>query len=549
MGLRATPVAVLETGSSRIAAAMPEFWQNFPKAMDSDGRRLHVRFFPGQYGDLHELQGGEQKTDECFIAVGASAAVDGSLDWCRSRALVAVAPEWVLTSGAVDFLAPLDDSHRSLVDQAIEGRDTFEAKREVIDEYGWRHFGEIYGDHEAVGHIGPHRLVSHYNNQYDPVAGFALQFLRTGDRRWWTAMDELARHVIDIDIYHTDRDKWAYNGGLFWHTYHYGDADTCTHRTYPKRNTGTVHGGGPSADHNYPTGLMLRYFLTGDTASRDAAIGLARYVLNLEDWRLSPFRWLSQADTGRAIFTPPGFYGPARSSGNSLNALVDGHRLTGDRVFLAKAGQLVRRVVHPKDDQKRLRLDEPEYRWFYAMFLQALGKYLHHKASIGERDQAYAHGRASLLAYARWMAEHEYPYLEKPEKLEYPTETWAAQDIRKSDIFCFAAMHATGAERDQFVERANFFHRTSITTLLASSTRALARPVIVLLTSGIVHPWFMAQPAASLPSPDETHDFGEPERFVSQRTQAERRAKLIVVLGALAVFAGAAALLFAYFSR
>jgi hypothetical protein len=77
--------------------------------------------------------------------------------------------------------------------------------------------------------------VSHYNNQYDPVAGFVFQFLRTGDPRWWTMATELASHVIDIDVYHTTRDKSAYNHGLFWHTYHYGDADTATHRTYPRR--------------------------------------------------------------------------------------------------------------------------------------------------------------------------------------------------------------------------------------------------------------------------------------------------------------------------
>ena len=31
--------------------------------------------------------------------------------------------------------------------------------------------------------------------------------------------------VVDIDIYHTSRDKSAYSHGMFWHTYHYGDAD------------------------------------------------------------------------------------------------------------------------------------------------------------------------------------------------------------------------------------------------------------------------------------------------------------------------------------
>ena len=121
-----------------------------------------------------------------------------------------------------------------MLDAAIDGPDTFDAKREVIDEYGWRHFGDIYGDHEAVFQKGPTPLVSHYNNQYDPIAGFAYQFLRGGDPRWFRHMDELAAHVTDIDIYHTDRDKAAYNHGLFWHTYHYVDADLATHRSYPR---------------------------------------------------------------------------------------------------------------------------------------------------------------------------------------------------------------------------------------------------------------------------------------------------------------------------
>ena len=97
---------------------------------------------------------------------------------------------------------------------------------------------------------------------------------------------------------------------------------------------------------------------------------------------------------------------------------------------------------------------DAENRWFYTMFLQALGRYLDYKAELGQLDFMYAYARASLLHYARWMAEHEYPYLDKPEILEYPTETWAAQDMRKSEIFKYAARHATGAERERFLERA-----------------------------------------------------------------------------------------------
>ena len=30
-------------------------------------------------------------------------------------------------------------------------------------------------------------------------------------------------------------------------------------------------------------------------------------------------------------------------------------------------------------------------------------------------------------------------------------------EVRKSDVFCFAALHATGPERERFIERADFF--------------------------------------------------------------------------------------------
>ena len=92
----------------------------------------------------------------------------------------------------------------------------------------------------------------------------------------------------------------------------------------------------------------------------------------------------------------------------------------------------------------------------------------------------YAYGRASLLHYARWMAEHEQPYLDQPEKLEFPTETWAAQDIRKSDVFYFAMQargRATSAQR--FVEQAGLLPEYAIATLAGMPTRTLARPVIV----------------------------------------------------------------------
>ena len=532
--MRATPIVTMETPSAFVAAAMPGFWQNFPKSVEVNGKTLTLRLFPKQSRGGHEIQGGEQKTHTVYLAFGRDDITDIPLDWCRTPSVARADPEWYAASGAIPYLTPNawpgGTGYEQLIDSAIEGPHRFEAKREVIDEFGWRHFGEIYGDHEAVFHKGPTPLISHFNNQYDPIFGFAVQFLRSGDRRWWRQMDELAWHVLDIDIYHTDADKSGYNRGLFWHTVHYIDADTATHRTYPRKGSA---GGGPANEQNYATGLMLHHFLTGSLHSRQTAIDLARWVIDMDDGRKSVFRWLAGGSTGLASGSRSAeYHGPGRGSGNSLAALLDGHRLTREAVFLDKAEELIRRVIHPSDDVPARDLLDAENRWFYTMFLQSLGKYLDHKAELGQVDQKYAYGRMCLLHYARWMADHEYPYLEKPERLEFPTETWAAQDMRKSEVFWFAWLHADGAERERFRERAKFFYDYSTKTLTGMPTRQLCRPVVMLLSHGFREGWFEQHRDARAPSPPTgKFEFGKPEVFIPQKAKAIRRFKQLVLLG------------------
>lgn len=531
--LRATPAVTLKGPDHEISLAVPAFWENFPKAIESDGDSLAVGLFPRQFGDLHEIQGGEQKTHTLFVGFGPDRVTAQPLAWCVSPLQASAPPEWNCSTGALPYLVPATENpnreYLELVNAAIDGPDAFAAKREVIDEYGWRHFGDIYGDHETA--YAPPRespLVSHYNNQYDPIAGFAYQFLSTGDRRWHEAMCELATHVVDIDIYHTTEDKSAYNHGLFWHTFHYVDADTATHRSYPAASRSIVGGGGPSAEQNYATGLALHYFLTGNEDSRRTAIDLAKFVIDVDDGRKTVFRWLDRGATGLATASDsPTYHGPGRASANSLSALVDGHRLSADPQFIEKAQELIRRCIHPLDDIGARDLLDVEGKWFYTMFLQSLGKYLDYKIERGELDDMYAYARESLLQYGRWMAKNERPYLDKPEILDYPTETWAAQDMRKSDVFKYAAKHAQELERETFLERSEFFFRYSVTKLASMPTRAFTRPVVVLLGSGMMHAAFQKNPALAGPAPHRSGAFGRPEDFTPQRVRAIRRLRVV----------------------
>jgi hypothetical protein len=525
-GLRAAPIVSIRRGERRIAVAIRDFWQNFPKRLQAEHSILTVGLFPTEHGDEHELQGGEQKTHTFFVAFDEDDVSPVPLDWTRTPLIAHPTAEQCCSSGAVSYLTSSADdeaAYAGLVAAALDGEDTFERKRERIDEYGWRNFGDLYADHEAVQHQGPTPLISHYNNQYDALAGAACQFLRSGDARWWPLMSSLASHVRDIDIYHTDEDKSAYNHALFWHTAHYVDVGLATHRSYPRAPG--VGGGGPANEHNYSRGLLLHYFLTGDSLSREAVIELARWVVTMDDGKKTVFRWLDRGDTGLASQTAStDYHGPGRGAGNSIKVLLDGCTATGDPAFLAKAEALIRRCVHPGDDVDARNLTDPESRWSYTVFLHALGAYLDWKSDADATGGAeYAYAKASLLAYARWMAVHETPYLDHPEKLEYPTETWAAQELWKSEVFAFAAKHAAGDERARFLERSDFFFRYATTTLSQMATRTLTRPVVLLLSHGYM-PQFARRHAGKLVAAKASSAVGGgPTRFVAQKARAKIR--------------------------
>lgn len=538
-GLRATPALVCEHEGGTLGLASRLFWEVFPRALDAsaDGR---VRYWCLPVTrEPHELQGGERFDAQCWIGIGAAAPPA----WCRTPATALPGLDGVAIAEVLPHLEPAgagsDPLYEQLIAAAVDGDDTFLAKRERIDEYGWRHFGDLYADHENGPDPG-RRVVSHYNNQYDAVLGMTMQALRHDDHRWWRMALDLARHVSRIDIYWTTEDRAAYNGGQFWHTGHYTDAGTSTHRTYP-RNSG-LQGGGPSNEQCYPHGLLLLYFLTGDLVCRDAVISLGEWIITIDDGRQArfPLPWLSAAPTGGASATESAdYHGPGRGVANAILALLHAHRVTGDDRFGVKAESLVRRVIHPEDDVASLGLLDVERRWSYTVCLQALGRYLWVHEARG-RDPRWDYVRACLLHYARWMAEHEYCYLDKPEVLEFPTETWAAQEIRKSEVFDLAAWHATSAdERARFLERARYFHQRSLETLAAAPTRTRTRPVVLLLQYGHARAWFeRATPAAPL-RPAPGGPWPPPSRFEPQRTLAVRRLKWLVLGVAATVVAGA----------
>jgi hypothetical protein len=536
-GARANPCVRLFTSSGSMAAGVKDFWQNFPKAMRVDGDCLSIGLFPSESTRGYELQGGEQKRHTLFLDIGPSeqqimipAMMNPLHAW--------VDPVWVEGSKAVSSFVALpndmQDGSTAYVGNVVEGPNSFFNKREIIDEYGWRNFGDLYADHEAVNHPGPNPLISHYNNQYDFIYGALARYLGTGDRRWFQLMDEAARHTIDIDIYHTSEDKSAYSHGLFWHTDHYRGAGTSTHRTYSRKDgIGGSYGGGPSNEHNYTSGLLHYYYLTGDPEAAEAVLELAGWVIAMDDGSRNLLGIIDDGPTGGASSTvSPLFHKPGRGAGNSINALIDAYRLSNDRRFMTKAEELIQRCIHPHDDIEELTLDKPEYRWSYLVFLQTLGKYLMTKSELGEIDYFFYYARDSLLHYTEWMAKHEVPYKDVLHKVEIPTETWPAQDVRKCHVFHLAASYGPPEKRRTYKEKAAFFQERCLNDLLSFETAYLTRPMVILTVYGHIHSFFEKYGDSGLEISPHTHDFGSSKPFLPQSARVKTAlSRKLTVLG------------------
>jgi hypothetical protein len=533
-GLRANPVVGMSGPSGSVCVAVPEFWQQFPKAIAAREQTLRVDLFPEQWTERFELQGGEQKTHTVWFHFGGPECEPASvLGWVHEPARLRAAPAWCAASGALEPFATAGELAGTRLERYLAeltcGERALLKRREIIDEYGWRNFGEVYADHETAYYHGPPPVVSHYNNQYDVVFGTLLRYLATGKRDWLELCDPLARHVIDIDIYHTTEDKPAYNGGLFWFTDHYKSAGTATHRSYSRENDPAgdgSYGGGPGSAHNFTTGLLHYYYLTGDPQARDAVVGLADWVIAMDDGRSTLLGIVDDGPTGAASCTfDLSYQGPGRGPGNSINALVDAWQVTGRRAYLAQAEALIRRCVHPEDDVAASDLLNIEHRWSYTVFFAALARYLSFKAEREEIDLMYAYAQASLVRYASWMVEYERPYFDQAEKMEFPTEVWACQELRKANVLRMAAAHADQPLRTRLLKRGEDLAERGWRDLERFASRGVARAAAIVLVEGLRDHCLRGRGVKPLPRPTKAYSFPPAENFIPQRRRVAAQLK------------------------
>lgn len=456
-----------------------KFWQNFPAGLSVNSSALCFELF-AQVDYSHELQPGEQKT--FTIEFGEQPSNQVYLRYPTNH----LAHCGLLPS---TYHSADEDALRALVAGPQVGPAMFFQKREQIDEYGWRNFGDIWADHETENYQGSELFISHYNNQYDPLYGFLRQYLIDGNPAWFELASDLAKHIIDIDIYHTEADRPEYNGGLFWHTDHFCQAHTCGHRTYSKHQAqgiydGHVGGGGPGGQHCYTTGLVLYYWLTGDEQARDAVIGLTNWITNYYEGSNGFFEAilsLRQSRVGLKNFKEDS-YSFDRGTANYINALMDCSLITNSQTKLDEAGLVLKKTFSDIDDLDSRRLEDVESSWFYTVFLQSSIRFMYLKSIMRQFDSSLKFNLDALLKYAEFMASSEYPYLDKPDILEFPNTTWAAQDLRKAAILASASSFVSNAEQaNRFRSKSKFFSEYVYSKLAKDNSLRYTRIQAILM--------------------------------------------------------------------
>jgi hypothetical protein len=190
-----------------------------------------------------------------------------------------------------------------------------------------------------------------------------------------------------------------------------------------------------------------------------------------------------------------GQYPLDRGIANYVNALLDSFELTQQPDYLTQVQNILTNTMHPDEDLTLRGLQDVEGTWFYTVLLQALCRYLQVKESRQEFDQHFYYCRDCLLNFADWMLIHEYPYLEKPDILEYPNDTWTAQDLRKAHVLA-AANYYSPNKKNQYLIKAQFFQQYVADKLNLADTKTYTRIlVLVMQNQGALEVFQTKQPS------------------------------------------------------
>jgi hypothetical protein len=218
--------------------------------------------------------------------------------------------------------------------------------------------------------------------------------------------------------------------------------------------------------------------------------------------------------------------------------LLDAWLAGGGAKYIDFCEQLVLRTIHPEDDVAARDLNNFEERWSYTVYLQQLARYLLLTESVERPGKLRHYAAASLVHYADWMCENALFSLDYPEKLEFPTETWAAQELRKGNVLLAAAPFVDAETSDRFRRSGKAILNRAWEKLMSFESSNTTRPLAIALQQGYIETFYSDPPASQSQLPSQPgEEFQRPTSFQPQRVRIRAGLKSPVSIANMSIHA------------
>ncbi|MCG3179050.1 MAG: hypothetical protein BIFFINMI_01381 [Phycisphaerae bacterium] len=345
-------VTRVSAGGRSLTVTVKDFWQNYEKAIELEGGKLHVWLWPtfgewprsdssrGRSGDgrrakgLYVLPGSTQKGHEVLLDFRTGLTPQQSAATTNQPLMAMADASWYSDTEAFGLFAPGSfappdaKAAAAVASQDQWVRNSLDpsarlsmGQSEQIGRFGFwlgmMDFGDMCWDSGRGS--GPCTL------HYDWTWIATLNYLRQGQRYFFDAAGRMAQHLTDIDQRWSDRDYPVYRG-----------------LTAFEMNAADIHGGSndghnsPIPSHNWIRGRVFYYLLTGDPmvlegVRRNADVGL--YERLVEPMTKEPEKNVDRQ---------------TRESGWAIECLMSMYDLTADAKYLDWARTLWKNHLRPR---------------------------------------------------------------------------------------------------------------------------------------------------------------------------------------------------------
>lgn len=270
-----------------VSATIYQAQQNFPKAVKADQNGIYIMLVPEGVNHV-EMESGMSREQKFLLhfhtAKESLKEIDHQSLMYQMKDRPYIRPEVFQKAGVMPDIFIEPEKQNPEVEIALIGR---------CDGHGRSYGMMCWGDTPDMNYTTQGRgkgMLVWGNNEYDFPHACAMQYARTGERRFLDYMLVTAQHWMDVDVCHYSKNS-LYLGGQWEHT---------------RRH---VKDGVMVCSHEWVEGLLDYYHFTGDERGYQTAIGIGENVLALLETPMYQTAGESNArETGWALRTLVALY-------------------------------------------------------------------------------------------------------------------------------------------------------------------------------------------------------------------------------------------------